>query len=45
MSSVRPITVAEEAHADGQPLTTYAGFFGASQGVLLHLRAFNLRVN
>ena len=45
MSSVRPITVAEELHADGQPLTTYAGFFGLSQGILIHLRMFNLRVN
>ena len=45
MSSVRPLCVAEEYHANGDPLTTYFGFLGLSQGVLLHLRMFNLRVN
>lgn len=42
MSTVRPITKAEEYHAWGQPLSTYCALFGMTQGMLTHLRYYNI---
>ena len=36
--AVRPITKGEEQIALGEPVTTWLGVFGASQGLLTHLR-------
>lgn len=42
MSTVRPITKAEEDHAWGQPLVTYSALFGMTQGMLTHLKFYNI---
>ena len=36
--AVRPITKEEEALSMGEPVTTWISLFGASQGLLTHLR-------
>lgn len=42
MSTVRPITKAEANHAWGQPLTTFTALFGMTQGMLTHLKFYNV---
>uniref|UniRef100_A0A7S3CLA3 Uncharacterized protein n=1 Tax=Strombidium rassoulzadegani TaxID=1082188 RepID=A0A7S3CLA3_9SPIT len=37
-TSVRPLTVSEEIHARGQPLTGISTIFGFTFGVLTHMR-------
>ena len=44
MSNVRPILQAEKHHANGEPVATYAAFFGMTSGIMTHLKMFNLTV-
>ena len=39
-NSPRPMTVSEEVHANGEPLSTYMAFFGMTQGVIAHMNYF-----
>ena len=42
--AVRPITKGEEMVAGGEPVATWLGIFGASQGLLTHLRMNGLQI-
>ena len=42
--AVRPITKGEEMVAGGEPVATWLGIFGASQGLLTHLRVNGLQI-
>ena len=43
--SVRPITESEERLALGNPISSFMALFGASQGLLTHLRMNGLNVH
>ena len=40
MSSVRPIVETEKLHAEGMPITAFAGFFGLTMGLHKYLQYF-----
>ena len=42
--AVRPLTKGEELIATGEPVTTWLSIFGASQGLLTHLRMNGLSI-
>ena len=45
MSSVRPLTRGEQSYAYGAPVSQFGAFFGATAGVLRHLKHMNIQAS
>ena len=43
-TSPRPIAASEVQHANGEPMATFMGLFGMTQGILFHMNFFKLSI-